>query len=183
MPTLLRSLLLPVLNTAWRVGMISLLLAPAAAYAAQPAARPGAASTIYKCSSAGTGVVYQDIPCTPGTELRNFATDPPTLSVVPGSTGTAAPPADVSGSRAGHAPIPVRTREQPANVSDRRYIRVGMTQAEVVARIGKPDIDAHGQRGKGHRWSYLPRGGDPNTITTVTLVDGRVADVERKIVR
>ncbi len=77
----------------------------------------------------------------------------------------------------------MRTREQPANVRDRRYIRVGMTQAEVVARIGKPDIDAHGQRGKGQRWSYLPRGGDPNTITTVTLVDGRVADVERKVVR
>jgi hypothetical protein len=183
MPTQPRSVLHPVLNTAWSVAMISLPLAPAAALAAQPAVRPGAASTVYKCSSAGTGVVYQDAPCAPGTELRNFATDPPTLSVVPGSTGAAAQPAPAPGSRAEHGPIPVRTREQPANVGDRRYIRVGMTQAEVVARIGKPDIDARGQRGKGQRWSYLPRGGDPNTITTVTLVDGRVADVERKVVR
>ena len=66
--------------------------------------------------------------------------------------------------------------------SERRYIKVGMTTAEVVQRIGKPDVDARNQKGKGYRWSYLPRDDDPNTITTVTLVDGRVADVERKLV-
>ncbi len=91
MPTLLRSVLHRVPNTAWSVAMVSLPLLPLAALAAQPAARPATAATVYKCSNAGTGVVYQDTPCAPGTELRNFATDPPTLSVVPGSTGAAAP--------------------------------------------------------------------------------------------
>ena len=57
-----------------------------------------------------------------------------------------------------------------------------MSTAEVIERIGRPDVDARNQRGKGLRWSYLPKDGDPNTITTVTLVDGRVADVERKVV-
>ncbi|MEP6943782.1 MAG: hypothetical protein ABI981_12640 [Betaproteobacteria bacterium] len=172
-----------VLKTAQSGAMVALWLAPAAcALSAQPAVKPGTASTVYKCSSAGSGVVYQDTPCAPGAELRNFATDPPTLSVIPGSAGAPAQAA-APAPRSERATIAVRTREQPANVGERRYIRVGMTQAEVVARIGKPDIDAHGRRGKGQRWSYLPRGGDPNTITTVTLVDGRVADVERRVVR
>jgi hypothetical protein len=58
-----------------------------------------------------------------------------------------------------------------------------MSQAEVIQRIGKPDVDARNQRGQGQRWSYLPNDGDPDTITTVTLVGGKVANVERKIVR
>ena len=57
-----------------------------------------------------------------------------------------------------------------------------MSAVEVVQRIGKPDIDGKNRRG-GQRWSYLPNEGDPNTITTLTLIDGKVADVERKIVR
>src|SRR6476619_1660887 len=89
MPMLLRSVPHRVLSTAWSVAMVSLQLLPLAALAAQPATRPAAAATVYKCSGAGTGVVYQYAPCAPGTELRKCATDPPTLSVVPGSTGAA----------------------------------------------------------------------------------------------
>jgi hypothetical protein len=58
-----------------------------------------------------------------------------------------------------------------------------MSTAEVIQRIGKPDVDAHNLRGKGQRWSYMPKDGDLNTMTTVTLVGGRVSDVERKVVR
>jgi hypothetical protein len=163
-----------------------LLLAPmlTVAQAAPPHAGTPSSATVYKCSSPG-GAIYQDAPCAPGTELRNFATDPPALSIVPATPTSAVPAKNVPASAAhgdGGA-IPTRERGATSNVRERRFIRVGMTQAEVVQRIGKPDVDARNQRGKGQRWSYLPRSGDPDTITTVTLVDGRVAEVERKIVR
>jgi hypothetical protein len=69
---------------------------------------------------------------------------------------------------------------------ERRFIRTGMSESEVVRRIGKPEVDASTSRNKrkdGKRWSYLPTEGDPQTITTVTIVAGQVTDVERKIVR
>jgi hypothetical protein len=59
-----------------------------------------------------------------------------------------------------------------------------MSEAEVIMRIGRPDV-----RSKGHgkagatRWSYLPAPGDGDTITTLTLAGGKVADVERRIAR
>jgi hypothetical protein len=165
------------LNTAWSLAMISLPFAPAAP-AAQPPP-PGTAPTVYRVPASEAGGVSGHPLCA-RTELRNFATDPPTLGVV--QDRPARPRRRLHRAPARSTPHSLRTRSNHA-VRDRRYIRVGMTQAEVVARIGKPDIDAHGQRGKGQRWSYLPRGSDPNTITTVTLVDGRVSDVERKVVR
>jgi hypothetical protein len=160
-----------------------LLLAPmfTLAQAAPPQASTPAAATVFKCSSPG-GTVYQDAPCAPGTELRNFATDPPALSIVPAAPA-ASKNAPASTAHNDSGTVPTRDRGATGNVRERRFIRVGMTQAEVVQRIGRPDVDARNQRGKGQRWSYLPRSGDPDIITTVTLVDGRVAEVERKIVR
>lgn len=158
----------------------------ACALAAQPAARPSGGTTVYKCTGVAGSVVYQDSACAAGTELRNFATDPPMLSVIPGATPappSAAPPASSAKARGDRVAIPVRARESAADANERRYVRVGMSQVEVLQRLGRPDVDARNQRGKGQRWSYLPRAGDANTITTVTLVDGKVADVERKIVR
>ena len=70
-----------------------------------------------------------------------------------------------------------------SNAGERRFIAVGMTAAEVIQRIGKPDVNANNQRGKGQHWSYLPKDGDPATTTTLTLVGGKVTDVERKVVR
>jgi hypothetical protein len=61
-----------------------------------------------------------------------------------------------------------------------------MSESEVIQRIGKPEVDARASRkqGKdGKHWSYLPAAGDPDTITTLTIVGGRVANVERKVVR
>src|SRR5438034_1370318 len=40
-----------------------------------------AAATIYKCQGANGVPVYQDEPCPPGKELRDFTKDPPTVSV------------------------------------------------------------------------------------------------------
>lgn len=144
----------------------------------------GAATTIYKCAGAGDAVVYQDAPCAAGKELRNFTKDPPTVSVIPGTPvpGKTAPAA-TSPPRAERIATGKRTRAAGSNAGERRFIAVGMTAAEVIQRIGKPDVNASNQRGKGQHWSYLPKDGDPDTTTTLTMVGGKVSDVERKIVR
>jgi hypothetical protein len=70
--------------------------------------------------------------------------------------------------------------------SERRFIRTGMSESEVVRRIGKPEVDSSSGRNKrkdAKHWSYLPAPGDPDTVTTVTIVGGQVAEVERRIVR
>jgi len=158
--------------------LLAILLA--SALAPTPA---GAAPTIYKCAGAGDSVVYQDTPCAAGKELRNFTKDPPTVSVIPGTPvpGKAAPAA-ASPPRAEWIATAKRAKAE-SNAGERRFIAVGMTAAEVIQRIGKPDVNANNQRGKGQHWSYLPKDGDPDTTTTLTLVGGKVAGVERKVVR
>ena len=133
-------------------------------------------------------VVYQDEPCKPGMELRNFDTDPATVSVVPGSPVAATPP-PAAAQRTRAAPVARRAPEQKLSsgkATERRFIRTGMSESEVIRRIGKPEVDARSSRkqGKdGKHWSYLPAAGDPDTITTLTIVSGLVANVERKVVR
>jgi hypothetical protein len=166
--------------------MAILLLAAAlsVAYAATPGGAK--AGTVYKCSGVAGSVVYQDFPCATGTELRNFATDPPSLSVVPGTPVPSAASSPRAATRPERVTASSGSRTMSSGVSlasERRFIQVGMSQAEVLQRIGKPDVDTKNQRGKGQRWSYLPKDGDPKTITTVTLVNGQVANVERKIVQ
>jgi hypothetical protein len=121
-------------------------------------------------------------------ELRNFDTDPATVSVVPGSPVAATPPpAAVQRTRAASAARrPPEQKLSSGKASERRFIRTGMSESEVIRRIGKPEVDArsnrkHGKDGK--HWSYLPAAGDPDTITTVTIAGGLVANVERKVVR
>ncbi|MEO8740258.1 MAG: hypothetical protein ABI537_11225 [Casimicrobiaceae bacterium] len=143
-----------------------------------------AASTVYKCAGATNAVVYQDIPCAAGKELRNFTNDPPALSVIPGTPVPGAKREAVAAPRAERiATGAKRTRTNDSNASERRFIAVGMTAAEVIQRIGRPDVNANGPRGKGQHWSYLPKAGDPQTMTTLTLVSGKVTDIERKVMR
>ena len=145
-------------------------------------------ATMVKCKGDQGSVVYQDGPCKPGMELRNFDTDPATVSVVPGSPVAATQPAAAS-QRTRAAPVPRRAPEQKLSLgkaAERRFIRVGMSESEVIRRIGKPELDARSSRkqGKdGKHWSYLPAAGDPDTITTLTIAGGLVANVERKVVR
>src|SRR5438105_11309692 len=118
-------------------------------------------ATMVKCKGDRESVVYQDEPCKPGTELRNFDTDPATVSVVPGLPMAATPlPAVAQRSRA--APVTRRAPEQKPSsgkAAERRFIRTGMSESEVIRRIGKPEVDTRGGRkqGKeGKHWSYLP---------------------------
>jgi hypothetical protein len=147
-----------------------------------------AEATMVKCRGDRDSVLYQDEPCKPGMELRNFDTDPATVSVVPGSPVAAAPPPAAapraSGGRAARRPADQKISSGKA--AERRFIRTGMSESEVIRRIGRPEVDGRVSRkqGKdGKHWSYLPAAGDPDTITTLTIVSGLVANVERKIVR
>jgi hypothetical protein len=146
-----------------------------------------AEATMVKCQGDHGSVIYQDTPCKPGMELRNLDTDPATVSVVPWSSAATTPPAAAPRTRGAQvAWRPPDEKISSGKAAERRFIRTGMSEAEVLRRIGKPAVDGHVGRkqGKdGKHWSYLPAAGDPDTITTLTIVGGQVANVERKVVR
>ncbi|MGH8798649.1 MAG: DUF4124 domain-containing protein [Casimicrobiaceae bacterium] len=149
------------------------------------AAPAPARAAVFKCAGDKGSVIYQDVPCSPGRELRNFDIDPPALSVVPGIP-TIAPP-QAAASRSARASKPSRgdaaRQAGDAKAAERKFVRSGMSEAEIVHRIGRPDVTSGGGRKGGRRWAYLPAPGDPNTMTTLTLRDGSVVDVERKVIR
>jgi len=170
-----------------RDSLIQAILATAAA--AMAAGGSGAAlAAIYKCVDAdGKQPIYQDSPCPAGKELRNFDTDPAEVSVVPfravpGTATTLAAPKDAKS-----PPVPKSARKTESaagiDVAERRFIVPGMSEGEVVARIGAPDMSSGGKGRKTSRWSYLPAPGDPQTITTVVFDYGKVIEVERKVVK
>jgi hypothetical protein len=156
------------------------LAASAACFAI--ACAPIAAHAIYKCAGPGTAPVYQDEPCAAGKELRNFDADPPNLSIVPGRPNAAAI-RETSPARAPREPKPKADKRAKArgDPAERKHVRVGMSDGELIARLGAPDVTAGGR--KGTRWTWLPVDGDPDTITTVTLANGTVVDVDRKVVK
>lgn len=144
-----------------------------------------AAASVFKCSADKGTVVYQDVPCGAGRELRNFDTDPPALTVIPASPAAAAPGAAKSGSERAEKSGRDSARQQAdeRRAGERKFVRSGMSEAEVLQRLGRPDVTSGGGRKSGRRWAYLPRSGDPDTMTTLTLQGGSVVDVERKVVR
>jgi len=66
---------------------------------------------------------------------------------------------------------------------DFRGRRTGMSEAEVLAKLGHPDMTVGGKNGNPARWTYMPAPGDPETITSLTLSKGTVTEVDRKAVR
>lgn len=160
----------------------------AALAATVAASLPGSApAAIYKCVGESNQPVYQDSPCPPGKELRNFDTDPAEVSIipfraVPGTTTTVTAPKDAK-------PPPASKSDKKkeiaagADIAQRRFIVPGMSQGEVVAKIGNADMTSGGKGRKTERWSYLPAAGDPNTITTIVFDYGKVVEVERKVVK
>jgi hypothetical protein len=137
---------------------------------------------LYKCAADKGAVVYQDGPCASGRELRNLELDPAQLSVVPGTpVPRTVERREPTPKREKTRSIAIRTRG--GNATERRFLRTGMTAAEVVARVGRPDMQSSGRHKEGSQWSYLPTAGDADTLTTVTFASGTVARVERRIVR
>ena len=143
---------------------------------------PLAGATVYKCMGSGAGVVYQEEPCPPGKELRNFDQDPPDLSVIPGRA--------VRDAVLVEKPKDSRTIQGDTTIGKvvgdataRKFIHEGMSEAEVLAKIGRPDVTAGGSKARQTHWSYLPTADDPDTITSITFTGGAVSEVTRKVVK
>ena len=101
---------------------------------------------------------------------------------MPGTTTTLVAP---KAAKTPPALKPDRKNDVPvvADIAQRKFIVPGMSEGEVVARIGKPDMTSGGKGRKTSRWSYLPAAGDPQTITTVVFDYGMVIEVERKVMK
>lgn len=71
-----------------------------------------------------------------------------------------------------------------ADAGERKFIREGMTEAEVLIKIGKPDSQSEdtggGSKVTVKRWIYMPAQGDARTMTTVVLKRGHVEEVTRQ---
>ena len=74
-----------------------------------------------------------------------------------------------------------------ADASERKFIGNGMTEGEVLSRIGKPDNESEISGGAAKVvekvWTYFPHEDDKQTLTTITIKNGRVIAVERTISR
>ncbi len=74
-----------------------------------------------------------------------------------------------------------------ADAGDRRFITTGMSEGEVLMKIGRPDSESEDSGGGAKesikRWIYLPAAGDSQTITTIVVKKGRVESIERRIAR
>ncbi|CAG0989771.1 hypothetical protein BURK1_02202 [Burkholderiales bacterium] len=143
---------------------------------------PAAQSAIHKCAGTG-GTTYQDRPCGPQDTPAAFDGTTAPLSVTP------SPAQGTTLVRRDSAPKPVRAerarRAEPVrtgNPSERRHLRTGMSEGEVIARIGPPDLTT----GKGRRlarWTWMPAHGDPDTITVVLFEVGRAVEIERTVIK
>ncbi|MBK9677255.1 MAG: DUF4124 domain-containing protein [Betaproteobacteria bacterium] len=163
------------------------LLALALAGACGPFALAPARAEVFKCAGPQAVPVYQDTPCPPGKELRNFQTDPPPITVLPGPEIAAEPRAPAEPKRGTREVAPARgtapagEAKPGADAAERKFVRPGMSEGEVVARLGRPEVTSRGSKLAAARWTYLPSAGDPDTITTITFANGVVASVERKV--
>ena len=144
-----------------------------------------ASAGVYKCARDDGSVMYQEDPCPPGKQLRDFERDPATVSVVPFSVVPA--PATRASERPPRVSSkaerkPQKAADRQGNPAERKFLVPGIGEGEVVARIGRPDMST-GARRKTVRWTYLPAAEDPGTITTLTFELGRLVQVERKVIR
>jgi uncharacterized protein DUF4124 len=150
---------------------------------------PVAHAGIYKCALDRGEVFYQEDPCPPGRELRDLEKDPATVSVVPFSppsgttTRQVAPSTPKARAEARSEPRTKKSALPAGNATQRKFLRPGIGEGEVVAKVGPPDMTSGGKGRKTTRWTYMPTGDDPSTITTLTFEYGRVVEVERKVVR
>jgi hypothetical protein len=168
------------------------VLAPVLASLVAAAPFLASAQGPFKCRGSGSSPIYQQLPCPPGTELRDFAYDPPTVSVLP--FDLPAPKSTPKPSRADRAlrpPAPTKPdkrkveaerRTSDSAVAERRHVKDGMSDGEVLARLGPPDLQS-GKTGRKMRWTYLPAAGDPQTVTLLRFEDGKVVGVDRTTMR
>jgi hypothetical protein len=148
---------------------------------------PAAQAGVFKCLRDDRQVFYQETPCPPGRELRDFDKDPANVSVIP--FAPARPAATSVHAKPPRAPRAVADKRSPrkhaearGDASQRRFLHPGMSAGEVLARVGSPDMTA-GRGRKSTRWTYMPVPEDRDTITNVVFENGHVAEVERKVIK
>ena len=159
-----------------------------AAFSVWMLASPTVFADVYKCTGDGGIPVYQEMPCGQGAELRNFQTDPPPLTILPAQGGLNIPPSAPKhppgkNAKADQDAKSAKIGARAAGAAERKHTRIGMSETEIIARLGHPDMTAGGKNGAAARWTYLPAPADPETITTLTLAKGTVTGVERKVVK
>ena len=142
---------------------------------------------VYKCAGEKNIPVYQEMPCSPGKELRNFQTDPPEITILPARRPTGNP-ADVireAPPKNGKTDKDAKPGKAAngANATERAHLRVGMTEAEVLARVGSPDVTVGSKGTPSPRWTYMPAPGDPETTTMLQFSKGVLVDIDRKVVK
>jgi hypothetical protein len=179
--------------------MISVPPTPSRAAAAWPVAArialaavlaaliPPAEAGVFKCLRDDHRVFYQENPCPPGRELRDFDKNPGNVSVIPFAPGRpAVTPPHAKPPRTARAVAdkraPRKRAEAKGDASERRFLRPGMSEGEVIARVGSPDMTARRGR-KSVRWTYMPVPEDRDTITSLVFENGHVAEVERKVIK
>ncbi len=149
---------------------------------------PIACADVYKCAGEGGIPVYQEMPCGTAKELRNFQTDPPEITILPAPRGPNAASdaireAPARNAKADKDAKPGKSARVAGDASERKHLRLGMSEAEVLTRVGHPDSTAGARNAASQRWTYLPAPGDPETVTTLMLVKGAVVDIERNVVK
>jgi hypothetical protein len=162
-------------------------LAPCLGIAVWALATASAAADVYKCAGEGGVPVYQEMPCGSAKELRNFQTDPPEITVLPAQRAVSTPPDAVKSAppKNGKTDKDSKTGKAPAvgDASERLHLRLGMTESEVLARLGSPDMTVGAKNAPSPRWTYMPAPGDQETITTLMFTKGVLVDIERKVVK
>lgn len=81
----------------------------------------------------------------------------------------------------------IATSVAAADAVERKFISAGMDEGQVLLKVGKPD---HESVTSGHRadvvekkWTYFPAVRDEQTMTVITIKNGKVSAVERTISR
>jgi hypothetical protein len=74
-----------------------------------------------------------------------------------------------------------------SDARERKFIREGMGEGEVLLKIGKPDHEALVRVVRGEpeekTWTYFPHARDPQTLTILSFHAGVVTKIDRKIAR
>ena len=145
------------------------------------------AAQVYKCAGEKGVPVYQEMPCSPGKELRNFQTDPPEITILPARRPPGnpadlireAPPKNAKADKDAKGAKP----SNGVNAAERMHLRLGMSEAEVLSRVGSPDVTIGSKGTPSPRWTYMPAPGDPETTTTLSFNKGVLVDIERKVIK
>ena len=164
------------------------LIVPGLGFVVSALVSPIAGADVYKCAGEGDVPVYQEMPCGQAKELRNFQTDPPEITILPAQRAGGAPPnairdAPAKTAKADKDAKPGKTAALAGNAAERMHVRLGMSEGEVLAKLGHPDVTIGAKNADSPRWTYMPAPGDPETVTTLTFAKGHLVDIERKVVK